>query len=333
MEIKVFRHPRVFQQLKEAWTTLLHETSRASVFLSPEWLASWWQAFGRGDELEVITFWQGNRLKGIAPFRRKKEKLIFLASPEVTDYGDFIFSPKQAEEVCRLFLDFLREGAGRTREVHFLNVPSSSPLLKFLPTLTSQPPEQIEVKPAATVLKLELPPDYDEFQARLKRKVRHELRRKRRRLTELNQMRIEEITSPGESLALLDDFIRLHSQRDRQKMSFWAQAGIKDFFQALFKRMTSSGWLVILGLRCQQSYIAYLIQFDFQDRIYLYNVAFDCNYARFSPGIILFDEAIRRAIIRGKKEVDFLRGQERYKLEFGVSPDQVYNVSLVLGEE
>jgi len=333
MELRVFHRPRVFLDLSAQWRILLQEAEQASVFLAPEWFASWWAAFGQSKELEVFSFWQGSRLRGVVPFYRRGSKLLFLASPEVTDYGDVIVSPGWEEVVGRCFLDYLRKEDYRIREVQFFNVPADSSLRKVWPALLNSQRERLLSRPAATILKLSLPEEERLYESSLKRKVRHELRRKRRRLLALEQVEIVEITSPEESLVVLDDFIRFHCQRHFRKASFWAKPGMKKFFRILFKKMASSGWLVILGVKYQPGFVAYLIQFDFQDKIYLYNVAFNKSFARYSPGIVLFDEAVRRAIKRGKREVDFLRGDEKYKLEFGVLTHRVYNVSLVLGEK
>lgn len=348
MKAEIFYNPRVFDQLQEQWLALLPQANNPSVFLSPGWFRSWWQAFGQKKQLLVFTFWQDEQLVGIAPFHQINGELAFLASDEVTDYGDLVIKRGYEEKVLSSFLLHLKSSLPGIRKVSFIHVPGSSPLIKTLPRLISKVTlkhkdnlqekgkvkrkVEVKIEPGPLVLKLALPADYESYLHQLKPKVRHELRRKRRRLVKQGDFQLKEITCFKRKSPLLDNFIKWHVQRDPGKCTFWSQPGMRMFFSLLLWEMSSQGWLRILDLSYQQVDIAFLLQFDFQDRLYLYNIAFDPHFAPYSPGIVLFTEAVRRAIDLGKKEVDFLRGEEKFKLEFGVSPHRVYNVSLILGE-
>ena len=58
-----------FAQMRQRWNSLLRESAADSVFLTHEWLFSWWQLFGRQNRLLVILVWtEEDELVGIAPF-------------------------------------------------------------------------------------------------------------------------------------------------------------------------------------------------------------------------------------------------------------------------
>jgi CelD/BcsL family acetyltransferase involved in cellulose biosynthesis len=60
----------------------------------------------------------------------------------------------------------------------------------------------------------------------------------------------------------------------------------------------------------------------------VYNSGFHPERAPLAPGLVLLGHVLRDAIERGKRRFDFLRGEERYKYEFGPQPEDVYQVTL-----
>ena len=60
----------------------------------------------------------------------------------------------------------------------------------------------------------------------------------------------------------------------------------------------------------------------------LYNSGFHPEAAALSPGLVLLAYVVRDAIGRGRRRFDFLRGEERYKYEFGPTPEDVCTVTI-----
>jgi len=69
-------------------------------------------------------------------------------------------------------------------------------------------------------------------------------------------------------------------------------------------------------------YISYL------DKFYLFNSAFERSFSQYNPGLYLFNHLISEAILRNKKEIDFLRREERYKYELGAKGRKLYKIIL-----
>ena len=65
---------------------------------------------------------------------------------------------------------------------------------------------------------------------------------------------------------------------------------------------------------------------EWEDVVGVYNSGFHPARAALAPGLVLLAHLVRDAIGRGKRRFDFLRGEERYKYEFGPSPEDVYAV-------
>ena len=174
---------------------------------------------------------------------------------------------------------------------------------------------------------LELPATYEEYLAALPSKLRHEIRRKERRLVaEFGGYTVEFATR--ETLPeLYDRFIDLHRESSGPKGKFM-HAGMEIFFRRLGEAFLPShvfhlGFIEIDGQRA-----AGAIGFGFKTSFSLYNSAFDRTYAQWSPGMVLIADMIRRSIEDGRSVFDLLKGDPEYKSRFGPTPMPVHRLVL-----
>jgi CelD/BcsL family acetyltransferase involved in cellulose biosynthesis len=59
------------------------------------------------------------------------------------------------------------------------------------------------------------------------------------------------------------------------------------------------------------------MNFDYGEKILVYNSGINTLFENLSPGWVLLARVIQRAIQQGRRELDFLRGDEEYKYQFG----------------
>ena len=85
-------------------------------------------------------------------------------------------------------------------------------------------------------------------------------------------------------------------------------------------------WLLHAGADAIASFIC----LEWDDTVGLYNSGFDPARAALSPGLVLLSHVVRDAIARRRARFDFLRGEERYKLEFEPALEDVYRVTIGL---
>jgi CelD/BcsL family acetyltransferase involved in cellulose biosynthesis len=87
-------------------------------------------------------------------------------------------------------------------------------------------------------------------------------------------------------------------------------------------------WVELNVLFLEDRLIAALLNFLYKDTLYFYNIAYERDYAAYSPGFYLFDHSIKHAIAQGRKAADFLRGREKYKYFFGAKESKIYSLKL-----
>jgi CelD/BcsL family acetyltransferase involved in cellulose biosynthesis len=171
--------------------------------------------------------------------------------------------------------------------------------------------------------------DLDGFLATLGKKERHEMRRKVRRAEAAGQVELVESTDPLDDL---EAFIDLHQRR-------WGADGLfpptpggdqsRSFMRRLFELFAArSGTpghpsLHLCFLRVGGRSVAASLHFETADSLLYYNAGVDPEARALSPGVVLLERLVRRAIERGKARLDLLRGDEPYKYAWGAVDEPI----------
>ncbi len=333
MKVERIRDPESLEELKDSWNKLLFSSEQNCIFLTHEWISSWWKCFSEDNSLEILIFKdEEGSLAGIAPFMTTDKILRFIASQEVSDYCDVITLKERRAEFHENLLSYLNTNYSYIKKIELMNLKASSPTLSFLPSLApefgySSSCTETEVAPL-----LELPSSYEDYMKGLSKKNRHELRRKLKRIESLEGVKITKVTDTRELQSSLETFIALHKEGSPSKERFWEKKGMSDFFQEIASRFSLQKWVELNLLFYEDRIMAALLNFSYLDTVYFYNVAFNKDYARYSPGLFLFNHCIKQAISEGKKKADFLRGREKYKYYFGAEDSKIFRLILTPGK-
>jgi CelD/BcsL family acetyltransferase involved in cellulose biosynthesis len=330
--------------LATQWNDLLAVSTTHVPFLRCEYLAEWWTTRGGGEwpddsQLVVITAHEDGHLLGIAPLfiaeHEGEKKLLLLGSIEISDYLDLICRAENLERFSAELLRFLHEtyiAAGVLNTIDLYNIVEDSPTLTALQKAAAElglayEDEKLQHSPYIT-----LPGDWESYLLQLDKKQRHEIRRKMRRVGEgQEQVEVYITREPGKLEDDMDDFLEL-MQQDEEKAEFLSplmQVQMKAAMRCAYEEdCLQLAFLVIDG----QKAAAYF-NFDFLDRIWVYNSGLDLRYSAYSPGWVLLSNLLQMAIAQGKTEFDFMRGDEGYKYKFGAVDRFVKRATLTFQPE
>ena len=294
-----------------------------------EWLSTWWECFSRGCSLDVLLFKdEAGNILGIAPFMIQEKILRFIVSQEVSDYCDVVVEKGHEQDLYQCLWDYFRMIQPEVEKIDLMNIRSSSPTLDFLPRLASEQKYSSSCTESEVAPVLELPSSYEDYLEGLSKKKRHELRRKLKRMGTLEGIRVKKITETQDLESCIDEFIALHKQGSPSKSKFWEEPHMIEFFHQMALRFSRRKWIELNICSYKDRILAALISFNYFGCVYFYNVAFDRDFAWYSPGIYLFNHCIQEAISNKKKVADFLRGREEYKYYFGAEDSKIFRLVL-----
>lgn len=325
--MKVDTHDRLEAVGEAAWEALLARARFPSPFLSWSWQMEWVRAFAPGDRLEIIQVADdGGQLAGVLPLCEVAPgRLQLIGGADVSDYLDLVAVAGREEAVWAALL----EARAASREVWDLHsVPGASPTVTALPALAAAAGVAVEAVVEERCPVLALPASWEAYLGTLSGKHRHELTRKMRRMQrEAPDARAIVVDDPAAVAARLPDFLRLHRASRVGKAKFMddrMEAFFRGITVALAGRRAVRLWL----LQTDAGPLASFITLEWGGRVGLYNSGFEPSRAALSPGLVLLTHVIGDAIARGQSLFDFLRGEERYKYEFGPVPEPVFAVRL-----
>jgi CelD/BcsL family acetyltransferase involved in cellulose biosynthesis len=165
--------------------------------------------------------------------------------------------------------------------------------------------------------------DFEGFLTTLGKKERHEIRRKLRRAESAGPITL---TRSADPLADLPAFIALHQKRWGAEGLFPETAGgamSRRFFGRLFELLGPDGPLVLSFLAVAGRTIGAGIHLVDGSSLLYYNAGIDPDARDLSPGVLLVASYVEAALAGGFRRMDFLRGDEAYKYEWGARDEPI----------
>jgi CelD/BcsL family acetyltransferase involved in cellulose biosynthesis len=307
------------------WSEIAHADVAGTFFHQPAYLKLYWEEFGASSEHLLLAFAEeddGEQVGAVA-FERTGDVLRFLGGTEVTDYMGPVALPHVRGEVAKELWGALL-GRDDWTTADLWGLAEAGGWWELLAETAAAHGLAVEEAPDhdGVAPYIELAPTWEGYLDGLPSKLRHEIRRKAKKLeVEAGGFRI--VTAGTEDLAqLLDRFVELHRLSEGPKGVFMVP-GMEIFFRRLGEAFLSSGAFRLNFIEVGGQLAAGTIGFRWMDRFFLYNSAFDRSWGSLAPGMVLVGEDIRLAIEDGCSGFDLLKGDYPYKYRFGAAPRPV----------
>jgi CelD/BcsL family acetyltransferase involved in cellulose biosynthesis len=309
-----------------AWDALVAGARLRSPFLGWTWQREWARVFADGQRIEVRRVVDaGGRLVALLPLHAEAPgRLALLGGADVSDYLDLIALEGREEEAWSALLH-ARAADHAVWTLHA--VPAASPTVRVLPGLADGAGLAVDTALEERCPVLDLPGSWDAYLASLSGKHRHEMTRKLRRFAREEPAGRAVCVEGSEVEARLGDFLDLH-RRSRAGKARFMDARMERFFRAAIPALASRGAARLWFLDLPAGPVAAFVTLEWDGVVGLYNSGFRPERASLSPGLVLLAHLVQDAIARGRRRFDFLRGEERYKFEFGPVPEDVYAVTV-----
>ncbi len=306
------------------WSALVTADPAGTFFHSPGFLKLYWEEFAERPEHLLLAFAEedGEQVGAVA-FERFGETVRFLGGTEVTDYMGPVAQPELQGAVAKELLAALgRRDDWRIADLRGL--PEDRPWLDLLAEAAAAQGFSVEVADDQNGVApfLPIPGSYEEYLASLPAKLRHEIKRKARKLeTEGGPFHVT-LAQRDTLEEYLDRFVALHRTSEGPKGVFM-QPGMEIFFRRLGEAFLSRGVFNLTFIEVNGEKVAGTIGFRFEGTYSLYNSAFDREWQQLAPGMVLVAEDVRIAIEAGCSGFDLLKGDYAYKYRFGAYPRAV----------
>ena len=181
----------------------------------------------------------------------------------------------------------------------------------------------LEREDVCPVVDLPVGSSFEDFLDTLGKKERHEIRRKVRRAEAVGPITLDRSPDP---LADLPAFIELHQKRWGQDGLFPDTAGgamSRTFFRRLFELLGPDGPLILSFVAVGGRRVGAGVHLEDGASLLYYNAGLDPDARELSPGVLMVASYVQAALAGGFRRMDFLRGDEPYKYEWGARDEPI----------
>lgn len=328
MTIEMIESFEKFSALRSEWNELLQASPSDCVFLTHEWLATWWKHLAGGRQLSIVSVRDDGRLVGIAPLavrepqyaRMMPHALEFLGSGIIgSDYLDVMVRRGHEAEVQRAMAEHLTQ----------MNVMLQLSQLRRGECAALELAKRLESS-AWTFAehKINVCPyiqlgghTWESYLATLSSNQRYNFQRRLKNLSKNFDTRLEIASAPEQAQKFLDVLIALHKKRwetrGEDSEAFQTDA-IVAFHREFIRLALEQGWLRLMTLYVNDAPAAALYGLRYGPAFYFYQSGFEPAYSKQSVGLVMMGLAIKCAVEESASEYDLLHGDEEYKFHWAL---------------
>lgn len=323
LTVETIRDTRSFAALADEWRELLSRSNTQSVFLTWEWLFTWWTHIGAPASLNIITVRRGGRLVAVAPMTLRCARparlwpfrsLEFLGSGVVgSDYLDVVMECGQEGEVTEVLARYL---SGTRLMLDLNRVSAASTCVSRLASRLQRSRWFVLRQPSDVCPYVDLTGwSWESYVAGLGRSHRRNLRRRLSALQSRFKVSFDHSVTEAERVRDLQVFADLHRRRwaAKEEEDALDAPGMMSFHREWSRLALANRWLRLYVLRLNGRPVACVYGFAYRGVFYFYQSGSDPDFSSYSVGLVAVGLSIKHSIEEGLREYDMLHGGERYK--------------------
>lgn len=335
-KIRIISESNEFESLSEVWDSLIRKSKDNNpIYLTHEWLLTWWKHFGEGKKLNILLIEKEGQLIGIVPLMRTEYRIGLINIHALETIGSLncnhicLVRSGKREEAVTAFIAYLEKEFDKGELVLRLTwVPGDCEFLDLLRSRISLHASNLIMQEKVKTLApyITLPATWDEYSRWLSPNRRHVLRRKLRSLEKAHSVEFRDCTKDNLD-DMLSRFIDLHEKRwqSANVSSVFSDPKMKGFYRDIATRFLEKGWLHFSCLIVDSEVASAEYGFIYNHKFYCATSARDIKYAEYSVGHLHQMFLIKYAIEKGLREFDFLKGDEPYKFHWTESSRRYIN--------
>lgn len=329
--------PAALEQLSGEWRELFARIGCQNVFLSAEWMTTWWQYFGGTQRLLLVTVrLPSGQLVAVAPFYVRSSllgpwgprALCFLANTGIgSDYLNVLVDPAYHELAIQAIVRLVDRHRTEWDYIELSDTEAESLVFRQLHQAFKSRGMSECILRTYLCRQAVLPRSFDEYltshSARGRRKLRH-----LREALEGEGVRFVALQNRLDLHWGFEELVRLHRLRFEHmgKPSWFLLPAVQAFHKALLWQMTVKGRVRMFLLQGRGRAIAALYGFSVGKTFVGYQLGWDPAWSHLNPGRVMIFCAIEEVIRSGHEEYEFKGGRDAYKAQWVNRTRQVQTV-------
>lgn len=316
-----------FKQIKTDWNHLLRDSRANTIFLTWEWMSTWWTVYGHNYQLYLLTAENSDgQLLGVAPlkisnrkyfFKRKISTLEFIGFGEdvTPEYLDFIIRKDYEKVITKLFLDYiLSDNNIDALDLKPFAVDSIN--ISFIKSYMAKKKTFYKISEHSICPVISLPDSWDNFILSKSKNFRKKMKEYSRICDRDLNLKFTQCNSLKELESGMNQLIELHNNRWKGLSQAFKTERYVTFHKLLSELFLKKNWLRLFFLTSETKPIAGIYCFYYNNQYYYYQSGRDLEYSKYRVGLVSINKSIEQAINEGAILFDLLTGDESYKFRW-----------------
>lgn len=311
-----------FPGLEKAWFDLLHASPHGSLFLSYEWVSTWWKHFGTGSDLWLLLVRDNAELIGIAPmmvrhvrYNGLRVRMLGMLSNKHVSRTDIVFADRH-EDVLKALVGYWKRHNGSWDVLRLEQVPLASPTLAALEAELGESgmrPFPFEKTQDLYYLPTEV--TWEAYYKLRSESFKKSFRLARNRLNRCGKVEFVKLTSAADVDSGFSALWKLEQRSWKRDDPFASnKENDKAFYRDLALaclRAQHAGYEIRL-LMINGNIVAALSMIAFNGVLYLLHMCYDERHEPANPGRMLMANVLEEYLGHGEiREIDF-NGESRF---------------------
>jgi CelD/BcsL family acetyltransferase involved in cellulose biosynthesis len=315
-----------FRSLQGCWNRLLQESSADTVFLTWEWLFTWYKHLRTDGELFILRLSYGDETFGLVPLTTRPcfldnvlniRAVEFLGTGSIgSDYLDSIIKQGYEEQALGALKTFAERAS---LMLSFAQIKKDGCFVaRWADHMEHRGWRVSHAKTNVCPFISLKGHSWQSYLATLGSEHRYAVRRKLRNLAKNFDVQFERVTAEPQCQETLSLLLELHNRRwhGRGGSDAFYTSSMVGFHWEFTQLALARDWLRLYVLRLDGKPAASLYGLRYGGTFYFYQSGFDPAYDRYSVGLVTMALAIKAAIEEGAEEYDLLHGDELYKFHW-----------------
>lgn len=307
----------IIAEIFDEWTTLCDEGASDEPFFRPEWFAAFTKSFEK--EITLLTVRRGEKLRAVLPLCVKRDSLHSVPVRKLqavfnlqTPRFDLVHGADESERAAILKSLWTEIKTLPRWDVLEIRMVKKGSWLDDLLALAAAENHRTGTwkMDAAPYISLPEADDkaklIDDYFKKLSKNRRQLLKKKRRYLEELGA--VEVVTTRGFSAELMRKYFDLEASgwKERAGTSVTSDERTAQLHEEFARAVADRNALIFQELKLNGKTIAMYISILEARKTIGWKMSYDENYAKFSPGNLLFIEVLNECMRNGSPELDQL---------------------------
>jgi hypothetical protein len=330
IDITLTHNKQVLYKMCPEWTTLQANSDADGIYLTWEWVATWWKHFGDENQLWLLQARDHNgRLVGVSALELisyspspkylpmiKWRQLQFTSAERGCEHLGFVIERGLEQEITQSFIKKLRDNQDKWDVWHVSGLCDKSPNYEILANSGMEWTKGEEL----TAPCMPLPDNWDKYFEGLSKLKRKNERRRIRQLEEEygDNWAFERLSDPNNLHSSLNKLVELHQKTwtERGMPGAFGNQHFTDFYYDIAHVFLKNNWLRLYRLRLRDEIVGVLCTYEFNGRVYDFVSGVNHEFDDIGVGHLLTHFSLKHAVQDGIREYDFLWGTEPYKYDW-----------------